>query len=64
MGELFDPQFVNIADYDCIVQIQFNDIQDFVKLKADPFYKSKVTPDHENKVSITTCSHQFLTDRI
>jgi hypothetical protein len=48
MGELFDPQFVNIADYDCIVQIQFNDIQDFVKLKADPFYKSKVTPDHEN----------------
>jgi EthD domain len=47
MGKLFDPQFANIADYDCIVQIQFKDVEDFVKLKADPLYREAIMQDHE-----------------
>lgn len=42
------PQFNGTADYDCIVQATFKDIQDFVKMKADPFFREKVAPDHEN----------------
>ncbi|KAB5575393.1 EthD domain-containing protein [Coniochaeta sp. 2T2.1] len=48
MSLLFDPQFANVADYDCFIQIVFDDVQDFVRMKADPFFVSKVTPDHEN----------------
>ena len=48
MERLFDPQFANIADYDSIIQIMFDDIEQFVRMKADPLYKEKVTPDHEN----------------
>lgn len=48
MSLLFDPQFANVADYDCFIQIVFDDVQDFVRIKADPFFVSKVTPDHEN----------------
>jgi hypothetical protein len=47
MGKLFDPQFANIADYDCIVQIQFKDVEDFAKLKADPLYREAIMQDHE-----------------
>ncbi|PQE13807.1 conidial pigment polyketide synthase Alb1 protein [Rutstroemia sp. NJR-2017a BBW] len=48
MGELFDPQFANVTDYDCIVQIQFRDIEQFKALKADPEYKRSIMADHEN----------------
>lgn len=48
MGQLYDPQFANVADYDCIVQVMFRNVEDFVRMKADPFFKEKVTPDHEN----------------
>lgn len=48
MGRLFDPQFASIAGYDSFVQIQFEDIEQFVRMKADPFYKTTITPDHEN----------------
>ncbi|KAM3082115.1 hypothetical protein ACMFMG_004564 [Clarireedia jacksonii] len=48
MGEIFDPQFSNVTDYDCIVQIQFRDIKQFVALKSDPEYKKFIFADHEN----------------
>ncbi|KAF1811961.1 hypothetical protein P152DRAFT_398042, partial [Eremomyces bilateralis CBS 781.70] len=48
MAKLYDPQFSNIADYDVIVQIVFKDIEDFVRMKADPIFMKNVTPDHEN----------------
>jgi hypothetical protein len=48
MDQIMGPQFNGTADYDCIVQATFKDIQDFVKMKADPFFKEKVAPDHEN----------------
>lgn len=47
MKEIFDEQFANVADYDCIVQIQFRDIQQFVSLKADPDYIKAIASDHE-----------------
>ena len=48
MNKIMGPQFNGTADYDCIVQATFRDIEDFVKMKADPFFQEKVTPDHEN----------------
>ncbi|RJE23788.1 hypothetical protein PHISCL_03873 [Aspergillus sclerotialis] len=47
MSKIIDPQFANIADYDCIVQIVFRDIEDFLAMKADPEYQRLVVPDHE-----------------
>lgn len=47
MKRIVDPQFANVADYDCIVQIVFRDIEDFVAMKADPEYQKFVAPDHE-----------------
>lgn len=48
MGRLFDPQFANVTDYDCFIQIMFDDVEDFVNLKADPHFLKNCTPDHEN----------------
>lgn len=48
MDEIVGPQFNGTADYDCIVQATFRDVKDFVRMKSDPFFKEKVTPDHEN----------------
>ena len=48
MSRLFDPQFANVADYDAFIQIFFDDVEDFVRMKADPYFQSTVTPDHEN----------------
>ncbi|KAI0182914.1 hypothetical protein EV127DRAFT_517377 [Xylaria flabelliformis] len=48
MSKIFDSQFSNVADYDCIVQIQFRDIEEFIALKADPEYKKALFADHEN----------------
>jgi hypothetical protein len=47
MSRLYDPQFANVSDYDSILQIVFKDVEDFVRMKADPFWKT-VAPDHEN----------------
>ncbi|KAI3318672.1 EthD domain-containing protein [Xylariaceae sp. AK1471] len=48
MSKIFDSQFANVADYDCIVQIQFRDVEQFIALKEDPEYKRLVFADHEN----------------
>ena len=47
MSQLVGPQFNSGADYDCIVQCRFRDVQDFVRMKKDPFYIENVMPDHE-----------------
>ncbi|EGD96700.1 hypothetical protein TESG_04132 [Trichophyton tonsurans CBS 112818] len=47
MGHIVDSQFANIAEYDCVVQIVFRDIQYFVRMKKDPEYQRLVVPDHE-----------------
>ena len=53
MAQIAGPQFANTADYDCIVTAVFRNIEDFVNMKADPYYKEKVMPDHENFADTT-----------
>jgi hypothetical protein len=48
MTRITGPQFNGGADYDCLVNIVFKDIEDFVRMKQDPYYIEKIMPDHEN----------------
>ncbi|KAJ5726152.1 EthD domain-containing protein [Penicillium malachiteum] len=48
MGEIFDPQFANVTDYDCFSQAVFRDIEDYKRMKQDPWYKEHLVGDHEN----------------
>lgn len=34
------------AGYDCIIQIAFKDVQDYIRAKDDPYYKEVILPDH------------------
>lgn len=47
MSQLYDAQFANTAPYDCCVQIVFPDIDCFVRMKADSYFRETVGPDHE-----------------
>ena len=53
MKKIYDEQFSNIADYDCIVQIQFRDVEQFMALKNDPEYKSTIFADHKKFADTT-----------
>ena len=53
MTSIAGPQFDNHADYDCFVQAHFRDVEDFVRMKADPFYKEFIVPDHEKFADTT-----------
>jgi hypothetical protein len=46
--QLYDPQFSHLSDYDCIVQFVFEKVEDFQRMKADPYFLEKVAPDHVN----------------
>lgn len=48
MAKLYDEQFANVADYDAIMRAYFRDIEDFVRMKQDPYFIKLVAPDHEN----------------
>ncbi|KAH6658473.1 EthD domain-containing protein [Truncatella angustata] len=48
MAELFDPQFANVADYDCFSQAVFKSVEDYKRMKQDPWYKEHLMGDHEN----------------
>ncbi|KAL8708709.1 MAG: hypothetical protein Q9220_006434 [cf. Caloplaca sp. 1 TL-2023] len=48
MSRIFDPQFANITNVDCFIQAVFTSIDDIVAMKADPYFKKYITPDHEN----------------
>ncbi|KAL8830075.1 MAG: hypothetical protein Q9170_005900 [Blastenia crenularia] len=48
MAKIFDPQFANIMQYDCFIQASFTSIEDIMAMKADPYFKKYITPDHEN----------------
>lgn len=47
MGQLYDPQFANLATYDAVVSIVIPSIDCFVRMKADPYFRNSVGPDHE-----------------
>jgi hypothetical protein len=48
MSELFDPQMANIADFDCFSQVVFESLEDYKRMKEDPWYKQHLVGDHEN----------------
>lgn len=48
MNQLFDSQMVNLADFDCFSQVVFGSIEDYKKIKQDPWYKEHLMHDHEN----------------
>ncbi|KAJ5297815.1 hypothetical protein N7508_008064 [Penicillium antarcticum] len=48
MSQLFDPQMANIADFDCFSQVVFRSIEDYKRMKQDPWYKEHLAGDHEN----------------
>lgn len=47
MPQLFDPQMTRIADFDCFSQVVFKDIEDYKRMKQDPWYKAHLVDDHE-----------------
>lgn len=47
MAKIAGPQFDHHAEYDSFVQTVFRDIEDFVRMKEDPYWKEVVAPDHE-----------------
>ncbi|KAA8650834.1 hypothetical protein EYZ11_003814 [Aspergillus tanneri] len=36
------------ADCDCLVQITFHDIEDYLKARNDPYYRDVIVPDHQH----------------
>lgn len=48
MSQLVDPQMCNIADFDCFSQVFFESLEDYKRIKQDPFYKKHLVGDHEN----------------
>jgi hypothetical protein len=47
MSHLFDPQMANVADFDCFSQVVFKSIEDYKRMKQDPWYKQHLAGDHE-----------------
>jgi hypothetical protein len=48
LNQLVSPQFNGTADYDCIIQGTFRNIEDIMSMRADAVFKKKVAPDYEN----------------
>ncbi|OBT65181.1 hypothetical protein VE03_04765 [Pseudogymnoascus sp. 23342-1-I1] len=38
----------NIADFDCFSQVIFESLEDYKRMKEDPWYKEHLIGDHEN----------------
>ncbi|KAL8765936.1 MAG: hypothetical protein Q9209_007133 [Squamulea sp. 1 TL-2023] len=62
MSKIFDPQFANITQIDCFIQAVFTSIEDIMAMKADPYFKKYITPDHENFAD-TRGSQELLSGR-
>lgn len=48
MSHLFDPQMTKVADFDCFSQVVFEKLEDYKRMKEDPWYKQHLFRDHEN----------------
>ncbi|KAK0729557.1 EthD domain-containing protein [Lasiosphaeris hirsuta] len=46
MSQLFDKQMANVADFDCFSQVFFEDLEDYKRMKQDPWYKEHLFGDH------------------
>ena len=53
LAKIAGPQFDHQAEYDSFVQTVFKDIEGFVRMKADPYWRDVVAPDHENFADTT-----------
>ncbi|KAG6001230.1 hypothetical protein E4U21_004609 [Claviceps maximensis] len=68
MSEIFDPQMCRVADFDCFSQAVFESIEDYKRMKQDPWYRTQLMPDHEvfadTKRSMMTIGwiEEFVTD--
>ncbi|KAF9769434.1 hypothetical protein IL306_013151 [Fusarium sp. DS 682] len=47
MHQLMDPQMTNLAEYDCFSQVVFKSVDDYKRMKDDPWYKEHLVGDHE-----------------
>lgn len=47
MGRLFDHQMANLAEFDCFSQVVFKSVDDYKRMKEDPWYKQHLVGDHE-----------------
>ncbi|GIJ81542.1 hypothetical protein Asppvi_000041 [Aspergillus pseudoviridinutans] len=47
MSKLFDSQMVQLADFDCFSQVIFKSVDDYKRMKEDPWYKEHLVDDHE-----------------
>ncbi|KAI9667458.1 MAG: hypothetical protein M1821_000274 [Bathelium mastoideum] len=47
MAQLYDPQMSNLADFDCFSQVVFKNLEDYKRMKQDPWYKEHLIDDHE-----------------
>jgi hypothetical protein len=47
MNQLFDHQMLNLADFDLFSQVVFKSVDDYKKMKEDPWYKEHLVGDHE-----------------
>lgn len=48
MNRLYDHQMNNLADFDCFSQVIFKSVEDYKRIKEDPWYKEHLVGDHEN----------------
>ena len=48
MSQLYDSQMANIADFDCFSQVIFERLEDYKRMKQDPWYQQHLVSDHEN----------------
>ncbi|EKG11344.1 Dimeric alpha-beta barrel [Macrophomina phaseolina MS6] len=37
----------NVADFDCFSQVLFRNLEDYKRMKEDPWYKEHLVGDHE-----------------
>lgn len=47
MTRLFDHQMTQLADFDCFSQVVFHSVDDYKRMKQDPWYKEHLQGDHE-----------------
>ncbi|KAI0539694.1 EthD domain-containing protein [Xylaria digitata] len=48
MGHISDHHMSNLADFDCFSQVVFKSVEDFKRMKDDPWYQQHIAPDHVN----------------
>lgn len=48
VNQLHDHQVNNLVGFDCFSQVIFKSVEDYKRMKEDPWYKVNLVGDHEN----------------